>query len=198
MNDHRALAIIDRFALTLKTILSKDFIRTKTTHWLDRLDDVIKIYNESPHNSLDGLTPDEAELEVNRHAVVVLNRAKLLNQSVNKVEEPEFKPGDFCRVAVGRLFRKGTEPKYTDDAYEVATVAGQRVTLTNGKTYLVSKLLKVNGVYATTAPQPVNPVDKVNKENRVKRVIKQTDYEKKIILLNKATRTKQKPKKLDL
>jgi hypothetical protein len=198
MNDHRSLAIIDRFALTLKTILSKEFIRTKTTKWIDRLDDVVKVYNETPHSSLDGLTPDEAELEANRHAVVVLNRAKLLNQSVNKVEKPEFKPGDFCRVAVGRLFRKGTEPKYSDDAYEVASVAGQRVTLTNGKTYLVSKLLKVSGVYASTAPQPVNPIEKVNKENRVKRAYKKTDFEKKVVLPDRAIRSKRAPKKLDL
>ena len=121
----------------------------------------------------------------------------MLNQSVKRIEKPEFEAGDFCRIAINKNFRKGTEPKYTDEIFKVISTAGQRVTLSDGKTYTASNLLKVRAV-AIDSPTAVNPIDKVNKENRVKRVNKKTDYEKKVILQDRTSRTKRAPKKLDL
>ena len=46
-DDHKALSIIDRFARTLKTIISKYFLYAKTTKWKDHLDSIISIYNET-------------------------------------------------------------------------------------------------------------------------------------------------------
>jgi hypothetical protein len=50
-DDHKALGIIDRFALTLKTILNKLYIRKKNTNWIDDIYDVIDRYNNTPHSS---------------------------------------------------------------------------------------------------------------------------------------------------
>ena len=43
LNDHHALGLIDRFALTLKTIFSKCFIRYNNTNWVDILQTIIKV-----------------------------------------------------------------------------------------------------------------------------------------------------------
>jgi transposase InsO family protein len=56
-NDHHVLGIIDNFALRLKTILKKTFLFNKSTRWVDILDNIIKIYNNTPHSALNGLTP---------------------------------------------------------------------------------------------------------------------------------------------
>ena len=50
-NDHLALSLIDRFALTLKTILSKLFIRNKSANWITHLERIIAVYNDTPHSS---------------------------------------------------------------------------------------------------------------------------------------------------
>lgn len=48
-NDHKALGIIDRFALNIKTTLSKLFLRNDNIKWLDFIDDIIDNYNNTPH-----------------------------------------------------------------------------------------------------------------------------------------------------
>jgi hypothetical protein len=45
LDDHQALGLIDRFARTLKMILTRLFLQTKKTNWIDYLDEIIKNYN---------------------------------------------------------------------------------------------------------------------------------------------------------
>jgi ribosomal protein L21E len=165
-DDHRALGIIDRMALTLKIILSKIYIIKKNTTWIDDLDDVVDRYNNTPHSSIDELTPDEATHPDNQYVLSVLNR----NKSRNKPTKPLFNEGDTVRIRINKTFRKGTEPRYSDAVYIVESVQGQRITLNNGKTLLESELLKVDG---NTASLTTNPIDVVNKENRTARRLKQ-------------------------
>ena len=40
-DDHRAIGIIDRFALNIKTTLSKLFLRHKNTNWIDYIDKIV-------------------------------------------------------------------------------------------------------------------------------------------------------------
>ena len=167
-NDHLALSLIDRFALTLKTILSKLFIRNKSANWVSHLERIIDVYNNTPHSSLNELTPTEANDKINESIILSINQDKIKNQ-LNKKTKPEFKLGDFARISTARTFRKGTEPKYTDEAYEVIDVSGHRITLSNNKVYLTSKLLKVKAPPKTTAP---NIIEKINLSNKLQRQIK--------------------------
>ena len=59
-DDHRALGIIDRFALTIKTTLSKLFLRNDNTNWIDYITKIVDKYNNTPHSSIANLTPKEA------------------------------------------------------------------------------------------------------------------------------------------
>ena len=61
-NDHNILGIIDRFALTLKNIFSKIFIRNNRPNWIDFYSLVVKQYNNTRHSALDDLTPNEGTL----------------------------------------------------------------------------------------------------------------------------------------
>ena len=58
--DHRTLGIIDSMSRRIKTILTKTVLLTKNHRWLDKIQNVINIYNKTPHISLDGLTPKQA------------------------------------------------------------------------------------------------------------------------------------------
>jgi transposase InsO family protein len=165
-DDHKALSIIDRFARTLKTILSKMYIINNNLNWVNHIYDVVDKYNNTPHSSLDELTPNEATKEINQHNVAELNRAKISKEQV----KPLFSIGDTVRVRINKTFRKGTEPRYSNDIYTVEEVQGQRITLNNGKTLLESELLKVDD---TATSLTTNPIDTVNKENRTARRLKQ-------------------------
>ena len=50
-NDHKALSLIDRFALTLKMIFSRIYLRYDSTNWTSHLKEVLDVYNNSPHSS---------------------------------------------------------------------------------------------------------------------------------------------------
>ncbi len=57
LNDHHALGVIDVFAENQKRILSKEILDNKSTKWVNLLPDIIEQYNNTPHSSLDDITP---------------------------------------------------------------------------------------------------------------------------------------------
>ena len=88
---------------TLKTIISKYFLYTKTTKWLDQIDSIISIYNDTPHRSLDYLTPTEASEDSHYQQILDINIAK---NKVNKLNQiSDLKPDDKVRIKlVGTFF----------------------------------------------------------------------------------------------
>jgi len=60
LNDHHALGVIDVFAKNLKRVLSKEFLENKSTEWVSILPKIIEQYNNTPHTSLDNITPNDA------------------------------------------------------------------------------------------------------------------------------------------
>ena len=77
--DHRVLGIIDNFAKRIKTILSKTFLVNKNKRWIDKIENVVNIYNDTPHISLDGLTPSQTLKPEHFDKVVKLNIIKRTN-----------------------------------------------------------------------------------------------------------------------
>jgi hypothetical protein len=188
-NDHKSLSLIDRFARTLKTVLTKLFIKNDNTNWITYLDKVIKIYNNTPHRSLEGLTPEEATQEENQHTVALINKSKMSKGS-NESLKSLFNVGEHVRVRINKLFRKGTEPRYSDEIYKVESILGKRIKLDNGKIKLESELLKVDK--PEEAMIQTNPIEKVNKENRVERRLKKSGVDELNIVGNKRERKPNK------
>jgi hypothetical protein len=73
--DHRALSIIDNFAKRIKTILTKTFLVSNNKRWIDKLQNIINIYNNTAHMSLDGLTQQQA-LKPENFNIVEINLQK--------------------------------------------------------------------------------------------------------------------------
>ncbi len=53
-----------------------------------------------------------------------------------------FSEGDRVRIKINDIFKKGSEPRYSNKIYIVESVNGKRITLNNDKTYLESNLIK--------------------------------------------------------
>ena len=61
LHNHHVLGIIDNFAKRLKTILTTIFLKNKTTKWTDRLPEIIRVYNNSDHSSINNYKPNDVE-----------------------------------------------------------------------------------------------------------------------------------------
>jgi hypothetical protein len=183
LDDHHALGLIDRFARTLKMILTRLFLQTKSTNWINYLDEIIKNYNNNGHSAIDYISPNEAFLKKNFEKIYNINYEKsLFNISISDIDV-----NDKVRIKIKGQFRKGTEARYTDEVYTVKKVRGNAVTLDNDEVYKRSSLLIVP---KTTVSDEQNVIVKVNKQNKINRNIDKEGLDVVNIVLDKRKRNK--------
>ena len=153
--DHRVLGIIDNFAKRLKTILTKTFLFNKSTRWVDIIDNIINIYNKTPHDALDGLSPYQAMRPEHFNEVVKMNIDKMEN---NK-RTSDLKVGDKVRKYM--LFRKeiskaSMNPQWSDKIFKVTKVEGQTILLDDNSKHKRYNLLKVPDDTHETEPNIIS------------------------------------------
>ena len=165
LKDHHALGIIDRFARTLKTILSKYYIRNKNTIWIDKLQAIVESYNHTHHDGILKLSPTEATFEANNMTLFKYNALK--SEKNNIVSD--LNKGDIVRVKLDATFKKGTEPNYSDEVFVVRSSHGKMITLDNGEVKKRSSLLKVP---KDTISSNINVIHQTNHTQRVNRRLK--------------------------
>ena len=140
--DHRVLGIIDNFAKRIKTILSKTFLVNKNKRWIDKIDNVVNIYNNTPHLAIDGLTPSQALKPAHFDKVVKLN---IIKKEQTK-RTTDLQVGDKVRKYVlmrKELSKPSMEPNWSETIYKVIKVQGQTILLDDGTKYKRYNLLKV-------------------------------------------------------
>jgi hypothetical protein len=184
LKDHHALGIIDRFARTLKTILSKYYIRTKSTNWIDKLQTVIENYNHSQHDGILHLTPTEASLEINNMKLFKHNATKSIKNNIVS----DLVKGDKVRLKLDATFKKGTEPNYSDEVYVVRSTHGKMITLDNGEVKKRSSLLKVPN---DTISSSKNVIHQTNTTQRINRRLNKAGVDE----ANIRTSTRERKKK---
>ena len=183
LNDHHALGLVDNFARNLKNTLTRIFLQTNSTNWVDYLEEVINNHNDIPHVALDNIKPNDAFLEKNHRKIYDINYEKsLYNNAKSSIEV-----NDKVRVKLTGGFRKGTEARYSDDVYTVKKVRGNTITLNNDTVYKRSSLLIVP---KTTKTDEKNVILKVNKQNKTDRALKSEGVDLGNILENKRSRDK--------
>lgn len=164
LGDHHALGIIDRFTLTLKNYIYKTFIANDNVVWIDKLDDILENYNNTPHSGIYNYTPYEA---LNKEKVAVVLRtinSKLMGikRSGNVQEEDEVR----LRVPDSK-FKRGYLQKWESDVGKVDKVEGNTVWI-DGKPH---KIVDVQVV-----PKGTSGVGKelkvATKEHKVERNLK--------------------------
>jgi flagellar motor protein MotB len=183
VGDHSSLGVIDRFALTLKRILSKYREAYKSANWVDILPKVISTYNNSEHRSLMELSPNEALKEQNKETIVRLNLAK----SKSNVIVQDLEPGDKVRIKETNLFKKGSEAQWSSEIYTVDKAIGKTIFLTDGKKKKRDMLLKVH----KDTMSSVNITKRITRERRVERKIVKSGVEEVNIVEGKRERKKK-------
>jgi hypothetical protein len=164
-------------------ILTRLFLQTKKTNWIDYLDEIIKNYNNNGHSAIDYIPPNEAFLQKHFKTIYNINHEKsLYNISISDIDV-----NDKVRIKIKGQFRKGTEARYTDEVYTVKKVRGNAVTLDNDEVYKRSSLLIVP---KTTVSDEQNVIVKVNKQNKINRNIDKEGLDVANIVLDKRKRNK--------
>lgn len=175
IGDHHALGIIDRYARTIKQIITKIMLKNKNKLWIDYLDTIVSNYNNLQHSSLNDLSPNEALLKENYQTIYHINVEK--NSHNNNISNLE--PNDNVRIRISGKFKKGTEPLWTDEIYTVKLVKNKSITLTDGTRKKRTDLLKIpNG----TQEEPVNIIIKNNRNQKIKYILNKEGIDKKLIL----------------
>ena len=120
-----------------------------------------------------------------KHYDEVLGWNIIKNQKNKTVSD--LKPDDKVRIRIDGAFTKGTEPRWSEDVYDVKKVNGTTITLTNDKRYKRTNLLKV----AVTSKGINNVVSEASKQNKQKQLLQRED----IVINNIVARAKRTIKK---
>lgn len=120
IGDHNALGVIDRFIQTLKKKIILDLERNQSQNWINQLSDVVKAYNNTPHDGVLQLKPKSiAKNKDKRLQVADLNRLKAETQ----VKQIPLRVGDKVRVLVRKdQFQRAYDPVYSRDVFIVKKV----------------------------------------------------------------------------
>jgi hypothetical protein len=179
VGDHQALGIIDSFAKRIKRILNSQFLMTKNKTWIDNIQKIIKKYNNSKLNSIGGdITPQEA-MNDDKDINELLFLINLLKSQKNNTGS-DLSIGDLVRTRITDGFRKGTDPRYSGEVFEVKEINGKNIILDNDKKYVRINLLKVPaGTVSDTKP---NIIDKAKKDHKVNQLLKSNGHTDPILV----------------
>ena len=164
VGDHNSLGIIDNFAKRLKMALSKKFIRSKSTNWIDNLQQIIDNYNNQANSSIDDIKPNEAHLEENQENIFEIN---LIKGKMNKTVS-DLKEGDHVRIKIKGKFSKGSDAQWSDNVYLVKKVKGGNIELDDDEVKKRGNLLKVIAPLTRTE----NVIKEAKKDAKVERKLK--------------------------
>ena len=177
LNDHHALGVIDAFAKQLKRILSKEFLENHNTKWVKLLPTIVEQYNETPHSSLDNITPNQAIHDDK-------SRMHVLHMNIQKGEQNGFntdlKAGDKVRIDDTAMFKKGSENRWSDEIYTVASAMGKTVAMTDGTMHKRDKVPLVP--HHTVETTKKNVIKVATKQHKVKQLHKREDIKEKDII----------------
>jgi len=118
-------SIVERWNRTVKTKLGKYFTANRTHRYLDVLQDLIDMYNDTKHRSIK-MTPNEASLPKN-HDRVFRNLYGARMHDLGEVK-PKFTLGQKVRVALelDDKFDKKYGINWTDDVYTINEIIKTR------------------------------------------------------------------------
>jgi hypothetical protein len=110
--------VVERFNRTLKTNMWKYFTAKNTNRYVDVLDKLLQIYNNTKHNSIE-MTPIEASKPENEAEVF----KRLHPETVRVKNKPKFNVGDRVRITKYKtVFEKGYWPNWTEEVFVITAV----------------------------------------------------------------------------
>ena len=146
------LGIVDRFVRTIKLYIQKYMLVHHDLRWTVWLSKLVAIYNDTPHEGVDGVdddtTPNEMFADPHTGESVYM-RQKAHNRRVG--DKFDISVGDVVRVLMPKAVFAKEKARYSTDLYVVKAQIGYRFRLQDeahkgvDRLYRPSELLKVKG-----------------------------------------------------
>lgn len=172
------LGIVDRAVRTIKQMIQKYMLENKTLKWTKFLPEIIEAYNDTPHLSLKGNTPNEV-FDDEDYLVTLHEVQKKRNKEVfNKIK---FNIGDTVRIMLGKLTFEKEKQKYSSELYTVIRQEGYRFVLKdeNGKQvkrrYRPVELQLVKGSVTGRIKDKNLITNAITDNQQINRIMKETD-----------------------
>jgi len=182
---HPTLGLIDRLCRTIKEKIFKYFTDKNETNWVDHLDSIITAYNQTPHEALEDLTPQEASEEKYKAFIQDLNKKK------NVISNHYFKEGQIVRKKLVKpTFAKGYKQMWSGHVHELKDVKGVNGVLEDGQ---IVKLNDLQVIPKPTVSHPVEPlkVHSVEKQAKVEKVLKSVGMDQGNVVEGKRQRKRK-------
>jgi len=179
------LGVIDRLTRTLKSIIKRRMVADNDVKWVEWLNEVIDLYNDLPHRTLNNFTPNEVWSD---DYIQLQRQAHDEKENLKNYEGiQKFKVGDVVRVYVGKKqFAKEGE-NFTREVYKVVGIDKNKYIVENEKGERFKRKLKPSELIITKAPKlkTGGKVDKVVKESIVGRKNKRDGIDEDNIITKK-------------
>ncbi len=171
-------------------------LENKTKKWVSGLDDIVELYNNTPHSSLRENTPNEVYDDYD-YCFELYNSQKKYNERMN--DKVSFGVGDRVRVLLGKnAFEKEKAP-FSTEIYTIEDKIGYRFKLEGVKRlYRPSELNVVKNV----KDRLLEPEKEDNQVRRMQRSKAFNSYAEIVAAIDKKNepkvkRTVRKPKRYD-
>lgn len=168
--NHAPLGRIDRFHLTLRTILERWFLHTGKNNWVDSLPKIIESYNERENRAI-GMAPAKTKKK-DIIRIQFDDKARAMRVA-SRIDKLNLLPGTQVRHITNRVgFTKGSAPKWSSTVHEIQSRDGVDRFKIKGLqgTYKDYELQAVSGVVGSEG----RTVEMQGQERDVERKTRQT------------------------
>ena len=118
----RKCPVVERFNLTIQTLLYKMMAKHNSLKWTEFLDDAMKIYLNRKHRTI-GMSPIEGDRDKNERKIRKVYFKKYMASNLKKTK-PKFKVGDSVRIfAESGQFHRGYMEDFTREHFTITKVS---------------------------------------------------------------------------
>lgn len=122
-------AIAERVIRTIKEKIYKSFSLYGNYNWIDKLQDIIKNYNDTKHRTIK-MKPKDVKKDSEQHLL------DTVYSNMNMMGEHKYNIGDIVRISKYKhVFEKGYLPNWTTELFEIV-----KVCVTNPVVYLLKDM----------------------------------------------------------
>lgn len=198
------LGIVDTAVRTVKKLINKYMDMTDNPKFESAIDEIVDIYNTTPHSSLKGHTPDYAYKDIKLQAKLY-KEGQTHNAQLTKSIDLDI--GDYVRKSLDKSKFEKEKQSYSKTVYVIHDIVGKKYVLMdeNGnideRHYKYSQLLKIDPnktkVFSLYKTLEKKYRGNQNKKRRVEEVEEQNEskVEEARRLYKKAKRTMRQLKK---
>jgi len=195
------LGIVDTAVRTIKKLINKYMDLTDDVKFENSIDDILDIYNSTPHSSLKGNTPDDTYTDIKLQAQLFKD-AQESNSKLDKAIDLDI--GDYVRKSLDKSKFEKEKQSYSKTVYVIHDIVGKKYQLMDGsgevddRLYKYSQLLKIdpNKVKVFSLYETLSKVyRKKKKRNYDDDTPKESNVEETQRLYKKAKRTMRQLKK---